>query len=224
MNPSESTTPRAHCLHRGLTGRYARVVATLMVLSLAIAACTPGQSTGAGTEGNTAQGAQTVVTPNYAAHTIVVNVTLTDEGTEPATIFIPAGQHIRLVIRNRGTTEHHFRVPGLITTELTWLKPAEFTQYDIADMTTEELAAIGIDEQVDDIEHVLHHLTPTFVPFKEPSMTGIKPLPGEVHGYAAVGNFDVLSFFALSPGVFTAEDVRFPELTTRVVVFETETT
>jgi hypothetical protein len=193
-----------------------------LVFSLAAVGCTPSEGRGSGPSSTQAQGQPTLVQPNHVDPTFVVNVTLTDEGIEPSTIFIPAGRHIRLVIRNRGTTEHHFRVPGVITSDLTWLQPAELDEYDISDMTPEELAEYGIVGDIDDIEHVLHHLTPSFVPFKETSMAGISPLPGELHGYTHRGGFDILSFFAISTGVYTAEDVRFPEFTARVVVFETE--
>lgn len=204
------------------TTRFRRSALALLVFSLAAAACTPATSESTALNGSSADGMSVMVQPNYQDPTVVINVTLTDDGPEPSTIFIPAGRHIRLVIRNRGTTEHHFRVPGLITSDLTWLRPSELDEYDISDMTPEELAEYGITGDIDDIEHVLHHLTPSWVPFKEASLSGIKPLPGEVHGYAQVSDFDVLSFFAVSTGLYTAEDVRFPDLTARVIVFETE--
>ncbi|HMQ31849.1 MAG TPA: hypothetical protein PKD53_14065, partial [Chloroflexaceae bacterium] len=44
---------------------------------------------------------------------LTVNVELTDEGIVPAVVAIPAGREIKLVVRNRGTTEHHYQVIGL---------------------------------------------------------------------------------------------------------------
>jgi len=204
--------PTASLLRRGLTVGF-------LVFSLALVGCTPTEGEGGTTD---TAGEHTLVQPNRTDPTVTVNVTLTDDGFEPSTIFIPAGRHIRLVVRNRGTTEHHFRVPGLITSDLTWLLPPELDEYDLSDMTPEELAEYGIVGDIDDIEHVLHHLTPHWVPYKEPSNSGVTPLPGELHAYAHHQSFDVLSFFALSTGVYEAEDVLFPELTARVIVFESE--
>ena len=199
-----------------------RTMAGVLVFSLAAAGCTGTPDT-SGSDGRNGGGAEQVfVTPNYDDPTVVVNVTLTDEGFEPPTILIPAGRHIRLVIRNRGSHEHHFRVSGLIPAEMTWLLPAQVDEYDIDSMSEGELAAIGIDlsEDATDMEHLLHHLSPSFVPFKEESRSGIKPLPNEVHGYASRGGFDVMSFFAINTGVFISQDVRYPDLTGRVIVFE----
>jgi hypothetical protein len=201
-----------------------RTMVGFLVLSLAAASCT-GTSDTSGPDGaNAGQAEQVLVTPNYNEPTVVVNVTLTDEGFEPSTIFIPAGRHIRLVLRNRGSHEHHFRVSGLIPAEMTWLLPAQVDEYDIDSMSEDELAVIGIDlsEDATDMEHLLHHLSPSFVPFKEESRSGIKPLPNEVHGYASRGGFDVMSFFAINTGVFISQDVRYPDLTGRVIVFEAD--
>jgi hypothetical protein len=162
------------------------------------------------------------VAPDFDAAEVVINVALTDDGFEPSTILIPAGRPIRLILRNHGTGEHHFRVGGLIPTQMSWLLYPEITEYDLDTMDEEGLAAIGAGGEVDNVDHVLHHLTPSFVPFKAESRSGIKPLPNEVHGYVTIGALDVLSFFATNTGIFTSEDVLHPEITGRVIVFEAE--
>ncbi len=203
--------------------RRPRLTLTLIVgFALTAASCTGGAPLS--TESAPALGVadSVLVPPDYDSEIFVVNVLLTDEGIEPSTIFLPAGRPIRLVLRNRGTREHHFRVGGIVPAELTWLQYPEFEDYEVASMSTEELIAKGIGTDIDDLEHVLHHMLPSFVPFKGESRAGIRPIPNEVHGYAELGGSDVLSFFALNTGAFVAEDVRFPELTARVIVFKPE--
>ena len=93
-------------------------------------------------------------------------------------------------------------------------------------MTPEELAQYGIDiagvRGEAELEHVLHHLSPTFSPTKKASPNGIRPLGTEVHGYVIPGFGDVIEFFPLSTGRFKAEDVLNPEITGEVVVFAPE--
>jgi uncharacterized cupredoxin-like copper-binding protein len=202
-----------------MNGRY-QTLALLLGFALIAASCTVGASRSTGTDSALAAGEGVAVTPDYEAETTVVNVLLTDTGIEPSTIFLPAGRPIRLVLRNRGTREHHFRVGGIVPAQLAWLVFPDFDAYDVASMSPDELSAAGLDGDIDDLEHTLHHMIPTFVPFKEESPAGIRPIPNEVHGYATLGGADVLSFIALNTGAFVAEDVRFPEFTARVIVFE----
>lgn len=198
------------------------VVLPLLVLALAAASCLSDASfTPPTTTMNPGGPGQAGVLPNLDAPTVVINITLTDEGFEPSTVFIPAGRHIRMVLRNRGFSEHHFRIPGLVPVSMTWFQPSELDEYDIETMTKEELASYGItDDDMDNLEHVLHHLTPQFLPAKPESPSGITPLFGEVHGYASAGDVEIMSFFASNTGTFVSEDVLFPEITGRVVVFE----
>lgn len=198
------------------------ILALVLAFALTAASCTTGTSTSSGGGSLAAPDESVLVQPNYALDPFVVNVLLTDEGIEPATIFIPAGRPIRLVLRNRGTREHHFRVGGIVPADLAWLQYPDYEDYEVAGMTPEELIATGIGTDIDDLEHVLHHMLPSFVPFKPESVAGIRPIPNEVHGYASLGGSDVLSFFALNTGEFVAEDVRFPELTARVIVFKVD--
>lgn len=194
----------------------------VFALAFGLAACTPSSESGETDRSIDVQSNQTMVEPNFEANTVVINVTLTDDGFEPSTILIPAGHPIRLILRNHGSREHHFRIGGLIPSHMSWLLYPEISEYELDTMDAEELAALGIGGDVDDVDHVLHHLTPAFVPFKNVSPNGVKPLPNEVHGYVNIGTLDVMEFFATNTGVFTSEDVLDPEITGRVIVFEVD--
>jgi hypothetical protein len=161
------------------------------------------------------------VEPDRESSTLYLDVILTDEGPEPKTLFIPAGRHIRLTLRNRGAHEHHYRVDGLRPEDMRWILFPEIDEYELAEMTPEELEALDVG-RIDDVEHVLHHLRPVFVPFREESLSGIKPLANEVHGYTQRGQIDVVTFYATNTGRFAVEDLRYPELTAEVVVFEVD--
>jgi len=188
------------------------------VLAVMAVACTGG----AGPDGSGTGQVETKIVPiNTDLDTYFVNVDVTDEGFEPSTVFIPAGQHVRLVVRNRGTIEHHFRVGGLIAEDLAWYVPSEIDETELLAMGEDELAALGIVEG-EDLEHIGHHLSPSFVPFKGESAAGVSPLPGELHAYARPGGYDVLSFFATSVGGFVAEDVLNPEIVGRLIVVEAD--
>jgi hypothetical protein len=162
------------------------------------------------------------VEPDRESSTLFLDVILTDEGPEPKTLFIPAGRHIRLTLRNRTGHEHHYRVVGLHPEDMRWLLFPEIDEYELEEMTQEELEALDVGGRIDDVEHVLHHLRPVFVPFREESLSGIKPLANEVHGYTQRGQIDVVTFYATNTGRFVVEDLRYPELTAEVVVFEVD--
>ncbi len=191
-------------------------LALLAVLGLLLEACT------ADTESSVPNGSdgQILVTPDIVSPTLTVNVTLTDEGFQPSTIFLPAGRHIELVIRNRGTDEHHYRIAGLVPAGLNWIVSSEIDEDEILAMSPAELEALGIDSaDMSNLEHVAHHLGPTAIAFKPESAAGIKPLPNEVHAYASIGGADIVIFYPLNIGTFVAEDVLHPEITGKVVVF-----
>lgn len=192
-------------------------LAVALALSL-VAACGGSSGSGTTTTEPVTVAAQVDMAP------LTVNVLLTDEGFEPETIFIPAGRQIQLVLRNRGTGEHHYKIRGLVPSSLAWISIPEVDSYDLDSMTPGELASYGIDlTGVTDeweIEHILHHLEPTFVPFRDASPSGIKPIGLEVHGWVTLGTVDVISFFALTTGTYQSEDVLHPGLTGAVVVFD----
>lgn len=194
-------------------------MALAVALALLVSAC-DGTGSGAGT--TTTQ--PVTVAAQLEMAPLTINVLLTDEGFEPETVFIPAGRQVQLVLRNRGTVEHHYKVKGLVPSSLAWISIPEVDAYDLDTMTPEELASYGIDlSGVNDeleVEHILHHLHATFVPFRDQSPSGIKPIGLEVHGWATLGTVDVVSFFALTTGTYQAEDVLHPELTGEVIVFD----
>jgi hypothetical protein len=199
--------------------RLLRSTAALFAVSLLVGACSSDptqEAVVATTDAPTATTAKEPVTvlPDYTnVDPFVVNVRFTDEGFEPATIHVPAGRQVKLVLRNHGRYEHHYRVVGLQATDIRW--------YQIPEVDEDELLATESEGGfVSDIEHILHHLTPEYVPFKAESRLGIRPLATEVHGYAHVGDREVLLFYPLRTGSYVVEDVAFPEFTGKLVVFE----
>ncbi len=200
-----------------------RYLIGMLVLALIAGACS-GESEGTATAGGTGSRESVTVAPDFSMAALPVNIRLTDEGFEPDIIFLPAGRSIRLILRNHGTTEHHFRINGLIPSQMRWMLFPEIDEYEVASLTPKELQEYGIAGVTDlgELTHLVHHLKPTFVPFKDVSPAGIKPLGTDVHGYVSLGVTEVMTFFALQTGEYASEDVLFPEITGRVIVFEVE--
>jgi len=199
---------------------FTRIGITLLFVALVAAGCS-GDGEASLSSGDSAE--SIMVQPDFSQSPLTINVSLTDEGFEPSTIFMPAGRPIRLVLRAGGNGEHHYRVEGLIPGNLQWIQFPEIDAYDIDSMSPAELAQNGIDVEGvrgdAELEHILHHLSPTFSPVKEASPEGVKPLGTEVHGYVTRGHVDVLHFYPLNTGRFKVEDVLNPEITGEVVVF-----
>jgi hypothetical protein len=197
-----------------------RVGIVLVVLALGASACSSGD------EGATASARSeenVTVLPNRLANEVVVNVTFTDAGFEPATVFVPAGIPVRLALRNRTEHEHHYRVAGLLASDVRYFSFPAVSTDELEGLPPEEIAEIdpvlvGITDEAE-AEHILHHLLPTTELSKAPSAHGIKPLPGEVHGYTERGQFDILNFIPLRTGRYVVEDVLNPEITGTFVVF-----
>jgi uncharacterized cupredoxin-like copper-binding protein len=224
-SPGEGSDPRrennrgSSDLKRALQSPPTWVV-LLLGLSLVVGACSDS-GTQAQNDGEASTNEESVtVAPSYSEAEIVINVDLTDEGFEPSTVFLPAGRHVRLVLRNTGRAEHHFRVARLIPADVRWFLVPEIDEDEVESLSPEELERYGITDDIDDLEHVLHHLNPSFVPFRETSRAGITPLKNEVHGYAHAGRTELMTFFPLNTGRFVVEDVLHPEITGTVVVFE----
>jgi hypothetical protein len=161
------------------------------------------------------------VAPDFDAPEFVVNVYATDSGYENPVVFVPAGRYIKLVLRDHGSEEHHYRVLGLVPSQLRWAQFPSLDEYDIASMSDEELLAAGLDmsQPIDDLEHVLHHLHIMFVPNKPAAPSGIQPIGTEVHGWTIPGKQDVVYFFALTTGTYDVVDAAHPEITGQLVVF-----
>lgn len=203
------TTERENVFRRG---RSIGTSAALVLLALVLSGC-------GSTESDAAEGVTSVpIDPD--ATEFVVNIGLGEDGFEPSTVFVPAGRQIRIVLRNRGTGEYHYRVKGLAPAQMAWMVAPEVDLSYVDAMTPEELAALGLEGDISDMEHELHHLTPVFVPFREESRSGIKPLPTEVHGYVEQGVTDTLTFIATETGAYEVEDVLHPDNTGRLIVFD----
>jgi hypothetical protein len=193
--------------------RVNRFVLSGSLLVSMVSGCASEGSAPAPTTAAPATDAPAIVTvaPDPDAPEYVVSVSMTDDGYDPHTLFLPAGRQVRLVLRNRGETEHHYRVVGLDASEIRW--------YLYPEMTEDEVIAMEGGD-VDDVEHVMHHLTPQFVPFRQESLAEIRPLSTEVHGYAEPGGHDVVLFYPTSVGSFAVQDVFHPAITGKVVVFD----
>lgn len=208
--------------------RTRRLFVALTSVALLAGACSSDEGNAAASPGVAPHRQSIQVQPDLTVNALNVNVLLTDEGIEPDIIFLPAGRPIRLVLKNRGTSEHHFRIKGLIPSQLRWMQVPEIDEYDAESMSPEDLAAYGIMEAAGitdeaELAHYFHHLTPQMVPFKDESPAGIRVLGTEVHGYVGPqAPTEVMEFFALQTGEYIADDVRFPEFTARVIVFAAE--
>ncbi len=143
------------------------------------------------------------ISSNQPLEFLTVNVRLTDDGFQPASISIPAGQRVKLVVRNHGKKEHHYRIVGLVPADLLWRLSAPKS-----DMVTDE----------DEDDHFSHHLDVSYVPYRSASGAGIRPTGDEVHAFAAGGALDVLFFTATNAGTFEAQDPLHPEIVGQVTV------
>jgi cytochrome c-type biogenesis protein len=138
------------------------------------------------------------------AHPMTVNIAVSDAGIEPSTVFVPAGHPVQLMLRGRGTHEHHYRVVGLVPDDLWWVAPRDTAG-----------AAPALDEGHD------HH-NRQLVKTRATSPAGITPTGREVHGYvSAARNIDVLLFTATQTGTFQVVCDLHPEHVGRLTVFET---
>lgn len=119
---------------------------------------------------------------------LTVNVALSDSGLQPSAVFVPAGRPVQLMLRNRGSAEHHYRVVGMVPDELLWVSRPE----------------PALDAGVGD-EHSAHHGL-RLLRSRAPSPAGIHPSGEEVHAYVAVpGDVDVVLFTASQTGTFDVE-------------------
>lgn len=189
----------------------------LAALLVVIGACSDG---GSGATTRTPEPRVTVL-PDLESEPFVVNVYATPDGYDPPIVHIPAGRYIQLVFRDHDAYEHHFRVVGLVPSQLRWAIFPALSAEDIPNMSNEELRAHGFDPEmpVDDIEHVLHHLGMTFSPTPPASRNPLRPLGTEVHAITRPGKQDVLFFFALTTGTFEVVNSAHPDITGKLVVY-----
>lgn len=190
------------------SGAWRALVVGLMPIALAIAGC--GNVVSASNDaaikvpvhGETA-GAQVAAPSTRSDGYRIVNVEITDDGYQPSSVYLPVAQGVLLVVRNRGTTEHHYRIVGLVPQELEWL-------VGLADM--QPAAGAPVDD------HDMHHPS-GFVTFRGPSPHGVQPLGNEVHAYAAAGAADAVLFVPTNTGTFRVQDPLHPEISGKVVVY-----
>lgn len=140
--------------------------------------------------------------PDEADVYLTANIYMTDDSIQPSSIFIPARQRVQLVLRNQGSTEHHYKILGLVPEDLLWLA-----------------GPVGAREEgITDEEHKHHH-DASFVPFRARSPVGIRPMGDEVHAYAAAGGMDVVLFTAANAGTFLVQCPLHPKVSGKVTVF-----
>lgn len=186
--------------------RWCKGLLPVLALTLVLIACTGGADLSQKGVSNKDKEITPPVEPTAVVDSddryISITVIVTDEGFQPPSIFIPVGQKVRLVLRNRGSTEHHFRVLALKIRDLKWLAPLA--------------ADVGED---DDAQHEAHHMVTSFVPFRDTSPAGIKPLGDEVHAYAQAGGQDMVIFTPTDTGNFLVHCPLHPEIIGHVIVY-----
>jgi cytochrome c-type biogenesis protein len=134
---------------------------------------------------------------------LTLNVDITDKAIQPSVVFVPAGRPVQLVLRNRGSSEHHYRVKGLVPDVLVWA-------------SRDESAPTGMSDD----EHASHHNL-RFVSERAASPAGIRPTGREVHAYAP-GNrgVDIVYFTASQIGTFVVQCDLHPNHVGKLVVFD----
>ena len=144
------------------------------------------------------------VSTDGAVHYLTINVDITDAGIEPASVFIPMGQRVQLVLRNRGTLEHHYRVVGLVPGELRWASGPD------------EIGQSAVSDEGDHSHHAAD-----FTALRATSPAGIELAGDEVHAYAPPGGgMDVVHFTATNAGTFVVECPGHGKTLGKVTVFD----
>lgn len=186
------------------TRRRFGLAAGFIPLSLLLVGCTIGGAVGSqdGLPGP-GDGRSTRETGSEELVTqLTINVDVTDEGIRPASVYVPAGKAVQLVVRNRGQNEHHYRVVGLVPRGLMWVAPDE--------------GASGAA-----IDHESHHQGTSALAYRAASPAGIRPTGSEVHAYArgGGGGMDVVLFTAANRGTFIVQCPLYPEIVGQLTVF-----
>ena len=136
-------------------------------------------------------------------HMVTINIALTDKGFDPPWIFVPEGELVQLVLRNRGSSEIHYKVEGMIPSELLWIN----------------VPKDEIEVGVTDDEHESHHSS-EFVRWRATSTAGIKPTGEQVHAYVSRGgDRDVVRFVAPLIGTYPVIDPLHPEFSGEITVY-----
>jgi cytochrome c-type biogenesis protein len=137
---------------------------------------------------------------------LTLNVSLSDDGIEPAALFVPVGQPVQLMLRHRGKSEHHYRVVGLSPDELWWMDRGEGQPEDPSP----------------DAAH--NHHNRQFVRTRATSPAGITPTGREVHGYVSATRVaDMVLFTATQTGTFAVVCDLHAEHTGTLTLFDNPT-
>lgn len=143
---------------------------------------------------------------------LTINVAMGDGGVQPASIFMPVGRRVQLLLRTRGVSEHHYRVAGLIPENLLWIAEPD-------DAMDEAAANADASD-----EHGNHHPPMSFVPWRERSPAGILPTGREVHAYvSAAKGLDLVIFTPTNAGTFEVQCDLHDQVVGKVTVFDTGT-
>jgi cytochrome c-type biogenesis protein len=144
----------------------------------------------------------TSVFAQSAALDFTVNVGVSDTEIQPSAVFVPAGRPVQLLLRNRGSEEHHYRVMGLVPDEVAWLAPSEHPN-DPNDPNGHD-----------------HH-SRVFVASRAASPAGIQPTGTEVHAYVSLERrVDAVLFTASTAGTYVVQCDLHPEKVARLTVFD----
>jgi cytochrome c-type biogenesis protein len=131
-----------------------------------------------------------------------VNVGISDGEIQPSAVFVPAGRPVQLVLRDRGSMEHHYRVVGLEPDDLLWMADS---------------AESGAAPPAGEHDHHNHQ----FVNWRTASPAGIRPTGREVHAYVWPDRrLDVVFFTATQAGTYVVQCDLHPDETGRLTVFD----
>ncbi|MGH9255212.1 MAG: hypothetical protein ACRD3C_11665, partial [Vicinamibacterales bacterium] len=181
------------------------IVPSLLAVAGVVALYGPGLAAQSGGVDHSAHAVPGAVS-DASALDFTVNVSISDAEIQPSVVFVPAGRPVQLLLRNRGSLEHHYRVVRLVPDELSWLA-------DGAD--TGEAGLL-------DESH--NHHGRTFVPWRAASPAGISPTGHEVHAYVSPERrVDAVLFTATQTGTYVVQCDLHPEKVGRLTVFEPAT-
>jgi cytochrome c-type biogenesis protein len=176
-----------------------RTLTLSAVLLLALGVAAAAQHEGHGT----AHGASAEAP---ASDYFTVNVSVSDEGFAPSAVFVPAGRPVQLMLRGRGTAEHHYRVVGFVSDEIQWIDRGEHAP------------APAVPDDSHD-----HHIR-RFSRSRATSPGGITPSGREVHAYVSAARVvDVVLFTATQTGTYVVQCDLHPDKTASLTVFDAST-
>lgn len=137
---------------------------------------------------------------------LTINVDITDAGIQPTSIYMPVGQSVLLVMRNRGSYEHHFHISGLVPADMLWF--------------SRETGGMG-EDNIDAADHSDHNHGGEMLPYHlcSQSQSGLCPTSNAVHTHAGAGDIDAILFTATNTGTFSAQDPLHPEIEGKVIVY-----